>query len=241
MHFMEDRKLYIFGASGHGKVVAELMATNNSKIEALFDDAHISDPFFERVFNSKEMIKPASDVALIIAIGNNKIRKNISERFSEYNFFNSIHKSAHVSPSATLGSGTVVMLQAIINAAAKIGNHVIINTAAIIEHDCIIEDFVHISPNVTLSGNTYIGKGSHLGSGAIVIPGIKIGKWCTIGAGSVIINDIPDGATVVGNPGRIINFKNNPESSVFNEEMLKNIEVIKIKTQTDHNSQKDKV
>lgn len=238
---MENKKLYIFGASGHGKVVAELMASNNSKIEALFDDAHISDPFFEQVLNSKEMIKPASDVALIIAIGNNKIRKNISARFSDYHFYNSIHKLAHVSPSAIIGTGTVVMLQSIINANAKIGDHVIINTAAIIEHDCIIEDFVHISPNATLSGNTQIGLGTHVGSGAIVIPGIKIGKWCTIGAGAVIINDIPDGATVVGNPGKIISFKNNTESSVFNEEMLKNIEVIKIKTHTDHNSQKDKV
>ena len=38
-----------------------------------------------------------------------------------------------------------------------------------------------------------------------MIPNITIGKWCTIGAGAVVINDIPDGATVVGNPARIIN------------------------------------
>lgn len=235
---MENRKLYVFGTSGHAKVVTELIASTNSKIEAHFDDAPNGDHFFERVFNSNEMIKPAPDVALIIAIGNNQTRKNISARFSDYHFFNCIHKSAHVSPSATLGIGTVIMLQAIVNANAKIGNHVIINTAAIIEHDCIIEDFVHISPNVTLSGNTHIGHGTHLGSGAIVIPGIKIGKWCTIGAGAVIIKDIPDGATAVGNPGRIINFKNSIESMELNEEMLKNIAVIKIKKQAESKSNK---
>jgi sugar O-acyltransferase (sialic acid O-acetyltransferase NeuD family) len=225
---MENRKRYIFGASGHAKVISELVATTNSKIEALYDDAPNSDNFgLIPIYNSNEIVKPAADVALIIAIGNNHIRKNISSRFSDYNFFSSIDTSAYVSPSATVGIGTVVMRQAIINTEAIIGNHVIINTAAIVEHDCTIDDFVHISPNVTLSGNTSIGLGSHLGAGAIVIPGVKIGKWCTIGAGTVVINDIPDGATVVGNPGKIISFKNSIETSVYNKEILKNIEVIK--------------
>jgi len=225
---MENRKRYIFGASGHAKVVSELVANTNCKIEALYDDAPNSDHFgLIPIYNSDEIVKPAADVALIIAIGNNQIRKNISSRFSDYNFFSSVDKSAYVSPSATVGIGTVVMRQAIINADAIIGNHVIINTAAIVEHDCIIADFVHISPNVTLSGNTSIGLGSHLGAGAIVIPMVKIGKWCTIGAGTVIINHIPDGATVVGNPGKIISFNKSSIASVFNEEMFKNIEVIK--------------
>lgn len=229
---MENRKRYVFGASGHAKVISELVANTNCKIEAFYDDAPNSDNFgLIPIYNSNEIVKPAADVALIIAIGNNHIRKNISSRFSDYHFFSSVDKSAYVSPSATVGIGTVVMRAAIINAHAIIGNHVIVNTAAIVEHDCNIEDFVHISPNVTLSGNTSIGLGSHLGSGAIVIPGVKIGKWCTIGAGAVVINDIPDGATVVGNPGKIINFKKNTATSLLNEEMLKNIEVIKVNSE----------
>ena len=226
---MENRKLYIFGASGHGKVITELVANTNCKIEALFDDAPNSDNLgLIPIFDSLKIVEPSPEVAIIIAIGNNQIRKNISSRFSDYNFFSSIHKTAFVSPSATVGIGTVVMLRAIINADAKIGNHVIINTAAIIEHDCSIDDFVHISPNVTLSGNISIGLGSHLGSGAIVIPGVKIGKWCTIGAGTVVINDIPDGATVVGNPGKIISYKNVIETSISNEKIWKKKKVIKI-------------
>ncbi len=202
---METKKLYVFGASGHGKVVAELVKSTHSRIEALIDDAPKTSSTGEiPILNTKELVPPQSDVAMIIAIGNNAIRKEISFRFSDYNFFTSIHKTAFISPSATVGLGTVVMIHAIINSDAKIGNHVIINTAAIIEHECNIEDFVHISPKVTLSGNVSIGLGSHIGSGAIVIQGVRIGKWCTIGAGAVVINDIPDGATVVGNPGKII-------------------------------------
>ena len=83
---------------------------------------------------------------------------------------------------------------------------VIINTAAIIEHDCNLEDFVHVSPSATLSGNVSVGTGTLIGTGAIVIPNIKIGNWCTIGAGAVIIDDVPDGATVIGNPAKIIKY-----------------------------------
>jgi acetyltransferase EpsM len=219
---MENRKLYVFGASGHGKVVAELLSNTNCKIEALIDDSPKSANLNSiPIINSLEIVKPASDVAMIIAIGNNLIRRKISVRFSDYEFFTSIHKTAFVSPSATVGLGTVVMVHAIINADAKIGKHVIINTAALIEHECSIADFVHISPKVILSGNVSIGLGSHLGSGVIVIPGIKIGKWCTIGAGTVVINDIPDGATVVGNPGRIIEYNPVFETSVTSERILK--------------------
>lgn len=66
----------------------------------------------------------------------------------------------------------------------------------------------NISPNAALAGNVTIGEGTHVGMGASIIQGIKIGKWCTIGAGAVIIQDIPDGATVVGNPGKIIKINN---------------------------------
>jgi acetyltransferase-like isoleucine patch superfamily enzyme len=50
----------------------------------------------------------------------------------------------------------------------------------------------------------YIGEGAHIGAGSVVIQGIKIGKWSTIGAGTVVIKDVPDYATVVGNPGKTI-------------------------------------
>jgi acetyltransferase EpsM len=229
---MENKKLYIFGASGHGKVVSELVASTHSRVEALIDDAPNLENFgLIPIINSKSITTPNPDAAMIIAIGNNMTRKKLSYRFSDYIFFTSVHKTAYVSPSATLGLGTVVMLHSIINSDAKIGNHVIINTAALIEHDCTIEDFVHISPKATLSGNVSIGEGTHIGSGAIVIPGIKIGKWCVIGAGTVVINDIPDGATVIGNPGKIIKFNSVLESAVPSENMMKKKKVIKINSE----------
>jgi acetyltransferase EpsM len=204
---MENKKLYIFGASGHGKVIAELLASNNCVVEAFIDDAPKND-FWHAIpiCNTLASIKRTDNVALIIAIGDNLIRKRSSFRFQDFPFFTSIHPTAIVSPTASIGLGTVVLVNAIINSDAVLGDHVIINTAVVIEHDCRIADFVHISPNATLSGNVSVGEGTHIGVGVVVIPGVKIGKWCTIGAGTVLLNDVPDGATVVGNPGRIIKY-----------------------------------
>jgi acetyltransferase EpsM len=204
---MKTKTHYIFGASGHGKVIAELAANSKCKINAIFDDNPKRNYFGETpIFNTIDLLNSGITSKLIIAIGDNFIRKKISERFKDFEFFKLIHKKAVISITAKIGEGTVIMVNAIVNAEAKIGKHVIVNSAAIVEHDCIIEDFVHISPGVILSGNIIIGEGTHIGSGATIIPGIKIGKWCVIGAGAVVISDIPDGATVVGNPGRIIKY-----------------------------------
>ncbi len=148
--------------------------------------------------------------SMIISIGNNKVRQRISDKI-KVNYVNAIHPTAILSPTVSLGKGTVIMAGAIINPDAVIGDHCIVNTGAVIEHDCHIADFVHVSPSVSLAGNVAIGEGSHIGIGAKVIQGIKIGKWATIGAGAVIIKDIPDYAVVVGNPGKIIKYNQENE------------------------------
>lgn len=206
---MENRKNFIFGCSGHGKVIAELAELLNLKINAFFDDNPKREYFGNiPVYQTTEKLNFDVTNYFIIAVGNNKTRKILSERFDYFNLMTLIHNSAIISKTSKIGDGSVIMANVIVNAEVRIGKHAILNSASIIEHDCVLEDFVHVSPGVTLSGNVHVGEGTHIGSGAIVIPNLKIGKWCTIGAGTVVINDIPDGATVVGNPGRVIKLDN---------------------------------
>ena len=196
--------LYLYGASGHGKVIAEIADENGFEIQAFID----ADETKTLILNYEVVHHIPTDVFnLIIAIGNNNIRKKIAEENSELTYPVLIHPSANISKRSIIKDGTVLMAGVSVNTDVYIGKHCIINTNASIDHDCIIEDFVHISPNAALAGNVEVGEGTHIGIGACIIQGIKIGKWCTIGAGTVIINDIPDGATVVGNPGRIIKIK----------------------------------
>jgi acetyltransferase EpsM len=203
------KSLYtIYGASGHGKVIVEILENSGQRIMELYDDdANKTILLNYKVTNNKKIFKQ-SGLTWIIGIGNNKIRKKITEN-NLLNYGIAIDKSANISTRAIIGKGTVVMPGVCVNSSSNIGIHSIINTGALIDHDCSVGDFVHISPNATLCGGVSIGEGTHIGAGAVVIPGIKIGSWATVGAGAVIIKDIPDFATVVGNPGKIIKIERN--------------------------------
>lgn len=196
--------MYLYGASGHAKVIIEILELCKTEIKGLFDDnLSIKELLGYPCFGT--LNKPL-DEDLIISIGSNKLRKQVSKRFLT-NYGKAIHPSAQISWRAFISEGTVVMGNAVINTGTVIGKHVIINTSASIDHDCRIDDFAHISPNATLCGGVSVGEGTHIGASAVIIPGIKIGKWATIGAGTVVIHDVPDNVTIVGNPGKIIKTK----------------------------------
>ncbi|MBS1774589.1 MAG: acetyltransferase [Bacteroidetes bacterium] len=196
--------MIIYGASGHGKVIIDILELNGIRDIIVWDDSP------KTHLDGYEVVLPdtkngAGDVPLIISIGDNANRKKVAEKLGDTTlFFSVVHPSATISKSASINAGTVVMSGVSVNPDTIIGKHCIINTNASVDHDCIIEDYVHISPNVALCGDVSVGEGTHIGAGSVVIPGRKIGKWCVIGAGSVIIEDVPDGATVVGNPGKVI-------------------------------------
>lgn len=193
----------IYGANGHAKVIIEIIEELDYEVSNIYDDdlsiSTTLDYSVNSVYNSS--------TNLFIAIGNNLVRREFVRKFNISTYPILIHPKAVISKRATIKEGTVIMTGVSVNSEVKIGKHCIINTNASIDHDCIIDDFAHISPNVALAGNVEVGEGTHVGIGACVIQGVRIGKWCTIGAGAVVIKDIPDGATVVGNPGRIIKIK----------------------------------
>ena len=198
-HKLKKLKMYLYGASGHAKVIMDILEANQIKIDGLIDDnPEINELLGYPVFHKHDDFSP-----LIISIGNNQIRRMIADKM-DGEFGIAVHPSAIVSYKATIDVGTVVMQGAIIQSCAKIGKHCIINTGASVDHECIIGDFVHISPHATLCGNVQVGEGSWIAAGSVVLPGVKIGKWSVIGAGSVVAKDIPDGVLAVGNRCKVL-------------------------------------
>lgn len=195
--------MILYGASGHAKVICSSLESENIIIEGIFEDNINIKNLNEYCILGKYTDNIMTNSNLIISIGNNQIRKEVSQKI-KHKFGISIHESSICDRTLTVGEGSVILHNTVVQRDTIVGNHVIINTNSSIDHDCRIDKFVHVSPNACICGNVTIGEGTHIGAGAIVIQGIRIGKWVTIGAGSVIINHIPDYATVVGNPGRII-------------------------------------
>lgn len=199
--------LLIFGAGGHGKVVAETARAIGNWNEIMFaDDAYPEVtsvdgyPVTADFSGATSMGDGHSDV--IVAIGDNHKRSHLTMQLRQtgFNPVTLIHPAAVVAKSAHIETGTVIFAQAVVQAAARIGSAVIVNTAATVDHDCVVGDGVHLSPGVHLGGEVQVGDNSWLGVGATVINRIAIGRDVTVGAGSCVIGNLPDGVTVVGVP-----------------------------------------
>jgi UDP-2-acetamido-3-amino-2,3-dideoxy-glucuronate N-acetyltransferase len=126
----------------------------------------------------------------------------------------------------TIGSGTrigtfvEVQRGAVIGAACKIQSHTFICDGVRIEDEVFVGHgvvFVNDKhPRATDAAGslqdesdwellpTVVEERAAIGSGATILGGVRIGAEATVGAGAVVVNDVPAGATVVGNPARVL-------------------------------------
>lgn len=204
-------RVLVWGAGGHGRVVADLVRACGHVL-AGFVDADRSKVGREVkgggrvVLDELDLLTrlgegPLDGVdAVALAIGDNRVRLDRLLRLGSTSAVHLVHPSAVVSPSADVGRGSVVFPLAVLNAGARAGEAVIVNTAAVVEHDCVLADGVHVSPRATLAGGVRVGARSWVGAGATVIQNVSIGTDVVVGAGAVVIRDVPDGCTVAGVP-----------------------------------------
>lgn len=194
------RKLAIVGASGHGKVIADI-AKNNGYKEIVFldDNRKRYDCGGYPVIGVSSDVKTI-DADVIVGIGNANIRKRIQESVPDEKLVTLIHPNAVVAEDVIIGIGTVVMAGAVINPGTRIGKGCIINTCSSVDHDCHVDDYVHVAVGSHLCGNVSVESGTWIGAGATVINNIIVCSECMIGAGAVVIKNIIEKGTYVGVP-----------------------------------------
>lgn len=207
------RTLGVLGASGHGKVVAEIaLASGWGQIE-FYDDAWPVKTQIGRwpILGDHAALLGALGRldGVVVAIGHNDTRRDKLQqlRAAGGEIVSLTHPAATVSLSANLGAGSVVMAGAVVNADADIGPGAILNTACSVDHDCIVGVAVHISPGAHLAGGVRVGDCSWVGIGASVRQGVAIGAGVVVGAGAAVVSDIADSLTVVGVPARPVSVK----------------------------------
>lgn len=203
-----NEKVVIIGAGGHAKVIADIIIKNNDELIGFLDDNVIIDTNVIKNYKAIGKIEDAirlqqidKNLKFIIGIGNNKIRKEIANKYS-LKYYTAIHPSAVFGLNVEIEEGTTVMANAVININSKIGKHCIINTGAIVEHENVIGDYVHLSPSVTTSGNVKVAELVHIGTGSKVRNNINISKECTLGVGTVVVKDINETGVYIGAPAR---------------------------------------
>ena len=210
---MGERKILVYGASGHGKVVIDILTELGLPgLLGFVDDGRdrqgrtvVGFP----VLGDEEWLRAeAARAALAVAlgIGDNLVRQRVADRCVELGaaLVTAVHPRAVVSRLASIGEGAAIMAGAVVNPDAAIGRGVIVNTGAVIEHDVTLGAFCHVSPGATLGGAASVGALSHVGLGASVLPGVKIGARVVVGAGATVTRDLEDAVVAVGVPARVI-------------------------------------
>lgn len=200
----------IIGASGHGKVVAELAELNGYQEVVFFDDRWPKLTEVEQWSvkgNLEKLLATASSFDLtVVAIGNNKVRLEKQKKLSlaGAKFSVLVHPNATISKYSQVGGGTVVMANAVINSFVNVGEACIVNTASTIDHDCHLADGVHVSPGCNLAGGVTVGEGTWIGIGSQVKQLISIGSGVMVGAGATVVSNVADLQTVVGTPAQVV-------------------------------------
>lgn len=196
MRRCKKKCLLIIGASGHGKVCADVAEKMNLWDEIVFADDNPPAAFPYQIIGGSN-VEWEGDC--FIGIGNSSIREKLSK---DRILVTLIHPNAVIGDRVEIGSGTVVMAGAVINADAEIGKNAIINTCASVDHDCKVDDFVHISVGAHLCGTVLVGSHTWVGAGVTVKNNVNICGGCIIGAGAVVIKDINESGTYLGVPAR---------------------------------------
>lgn len=203
-------RIFVFGASGHAKVVIDIVERQGLYEIAFLADDDLSlkgtDLFGYRVIGGKVELLESGLRKGIVAIGSNTARRSVAAWMTEHCFelVSAVHPSAQIARGVAIGRNNAVMAGAVINPHCTLGDHVIVNTKASIDHDCTIGDGVHIAPGATLCGTVKVGAGTFICAGATVIPNLTIGCNVVIGAGSAVIKDVRDNVVAVGIPAKVV-------------------------------------
>jgi sugar O-acyltransferase (sialic acid O-acetyltransferase NeuD family) len=208
-----DGNIFVFGASGHAKVVLDILERQaRGKVTLLVDDDPASagrEVLGYKVAGGRDELKKHGAKAglVIVAIGANPARRAVAAWLAAqgFEFASALHPAAQIARAVRIGSGSAVMAGTAINPDTEIGRHCIVNTGASVDHDCWLGEGVHVAPGARLCGGVSVGAGAFIGAGAVVVPGRRIGADAIIAAGAVVLKDVPERAVVGGNPARPLN------------------------------------
>lgn len=205
----------IVGAGTYGQVYAAYLKDLYNIIGFIDDDITLHGKEFNNISvvgNFDYLLTNIPKTTYVfVPIGNNSVRERLLTILKDNGFPtpNYIHPTTNIDSSVKLADRAVYILQGtIVMPLTEIQEGVMISAGTTISHHTTVEAGVFISFGVNIGASMVLENRSYFGIGCTIMTGVKrVGKDSLVGAGAVVIRDVPDGATVVGNPGKVIKQK----------------------------------
>jgi sugar O-acyltransferase (sialic acid O-acetyltransferase NeuD family) len=201
------RSLLVFGAGGHGRVVADSAGRMGAWAQVAGSDRNAALCHGE-LLPGVPMVGPDVDLGaqwqIHLAIGRADWREKEALGWGLERLASVWHPSSAVGAAAVMGMGCFCAAQSVVAPGARLGHCVIVNHGAVVDHDAVVGDFSHIAPGALLGGGAVVGARCLIGAGAVLLSHVKVADDVVVGAGSVVIRDVCEAGVYVGSPARRI-------------------------------------
>jgi UDP-N-acetylbacillosamine N-acetyltransferase len=209
---VKEERVFIYGAGGHAKVVAEVLRLNGHQVAGFIDGVNVdrkgADFYGSKILGGDEVLGDllrAGIKKFVVGFGDNRHRLKAAERLKAMGFelLTALHPNAVCAADVLIGEGTVVASGAVVGPSSRIGRNAIVNTQASLDHDCVVGDGAHVGPGAIVTGVVEVGECAWIGAGAVIADHKSIGAEAIVGAGAVVVKDVPEAVIVMGVPARI--------------------------------------
>ena len=175
-----NKKLYIVGAGGHGKVISQALVASKRTITAFLDEDNdkqgktlMNIPILDLKATLLTRKPTNTELANGIGLGSKRKQQFNNLKRRRFKFISLSHPSSIIANDVMMEPGVQIMAGAVLQPGTMIGPNVVLNTGCRVDHDCNIEAHSFIAPGVVICGNVKIGVSTHIGAGATIIENIK--------------------------------------------------------------------